>query len=397
MKRLALALIFLVASTPALAAREISVVQLEELLQTSKRDSKTDAEVATALKQVELNEELTLGAMNRLMSLVPGPLTTEQMFILEASSADLTPPKTDLPGDPAPDAATQSGILDKAASYVAGVYDHLPAYTATKTTLRFQDNMETVAASSGLQGGARDVVTAPGFSHPATFIHYISSTEAKIASNRGVEKASSGKKKSNWGANGMISLEESDPNLGAVMKAAQASGTLKWLRWELVNGNKTAVFSFAVPENDARLAVNVCCFPKLDQTGVATFYSAATAGALGGGGTGGGVTGNFQTTTQWNSFKATPPYHGRIYVMPQSGIVLRLIVENEFKPTDFVHRLDTRIDYAPVKLGETVVVAPVKTIINTQVVPKGDSGAGSYTVRNTLFISEYKGYRPGKN
>jgi hypothetical protein len=42
-----------------------------------------------------------------------------------------------------------------------------------------------------------------------------------------------------------------------------------------------------------------------------------------------------------------------------------------------------------------MLVLPVKSVVNTEVVPKGDSGAGSFTTRQTLFTSEYKDYRLG--
>jgi hypothetical protein len=59
-----------------------------------------------------------------------------------------------------------------------------------------------------------------------------------------------------------------------------------------------------------------------------------------------------------------------------------------------VHQEDQRIDYSPVKVGDKMLVLPVKTVINTEVVPNGDSGAGKYSTRHTLFSSEYKDYQP---
>ncbi len=397
MKSVGWALILMLAALPAWASREITVGQLEDLLRSLHQDKKSDAEVATALKQVELTQELTVAAMNSLVSFVPGPLSTEQIYVLEARSADLIPPASDLPSTPTPDAAAQHAILAKAANYVTQIFDQLPALSATKTTLRFQDNVEAVAASSGISGSARDVVTAPGFSNPATFIHYINSSSAQVLSDHGAEKLPAAKEKIPWGANKMIALEEPDPSLGVVFKEAQAASAIQWLRWELVNGKQIAVYSFAVPKKKSRLAVNVCCFPKVSQAGVATFYTATTAATLGGdsGGGGGGVTGNFQTNTDWHNYKATVPYHGEFFIDPNTGIIVRMITLAELNPAEVVHQLDTRIDYGPLKVGDTVVVAPVKTIINTEVVPNGDSGAGRYSTRRTLFTSEYKDYRPG--
>jgi hypothetical protein len=240
------------------------------------------------------------------------------------------------------------------------------------------------------------VVVGPGFSNPASFVHYINSTENEVISEHGAERRSKEKDKTPWGANKMIALEEPDPALGNIFKEAQASGNLQWLRWEEINGKAAAVYSFSVPRKKAHLDVDVCCFPKINQTGIATFYTSTTAAALSdgsSGGGGGGVTGNFQTNTEWHDSRTSVAYHGEFFIDPDTGVVVRMIVQAEFKPSELVHRIDTRVDYAPIRAGSRTLIAPVKTYINTEVVPGGDSGAATYTTRCTLFISEYKDYR----
>ena len=349
--------------------------------------------MALALKQIELTQELTRSTMNTLVDKVPGPLCPrEQIYILEARSADLVPPSEDLPATPAPAAAVQKEILDKAASYVTQTYAQLPPLTAGKTTLRFQDNVEAVAQSSGVSGGATDVVTGASFSNPATFIHYINSTSAAITLDRGAEKLPSVKDKTPWGANRMIALEEPTPALGTVFREVQDSGTLQFLRWELIGSKPAAVFGFSVPRKFSHFDVDVCCFPKVDQQGTAHFYTSFSGAAFGGSSGGGGVSGDYQTNTDWHDFKATAPYHGELFVYPESGIVVRLITMAEFKSTDVVHQLDTRVDYAPVKASLGTLILPVKTFVYTVVVPHGDSGAGAYTSRTTLFTSEFTEY-----
>jgi hypothetical protein len=162
------------------------------------------------------------------------------------------------------------------------------------------------------------------------------------------------------------------------------------------HGKTAAVFAFQVPKTQSKLEINICCFPVVEQAGVARFYSSTTGPILGSdrGSGGGGVSGNFQTNTKWNDFKSTVPYHGRIYIDPDTGIVLRLIVEAELKPSDVVHQLNTRIDYGPVKAGQGTLIVPISSVINSVVVPNGDSGAGGYSTRTTLFSSEYSEYRP---
>ena len=319
------------------------------------------------------------------------------MYVLEARSATLAPPPSDLPSTPAPADDQQKSILARAEQYVSKTYEPLPVLSATRTTLRFQDNFEAVSASSGLAGGAQEVVTSASFSTAAAFIHYIGSTARDVTLEHGAEKKPAQKDPTPWGANKMIAVQEPDPSLGRVFKEAQASGSLQWLRWEVLYGKPAAVYSFAVPRQKSKLDVSVCCFPNINQTGIATFYTATTAATLGGGagGGGGGATGNFQTHTEWHDFKGTVPYHGRFFIDPDSGIILRMIIEAELKPSDVVHQLDTRVDFGPVKVGQGTIIAPIRSVINSVVVPNGEAQTGGYKTRCTLFTSDYTDYRIG--
>jgi hypothetical protein len=388
-------LLVLAGAWPAWPAKKISVQDLKDLLAAMQQKKKSDADVANALKQVELSEELTRAGMNSLLGFEPGQQTTEQIYVLEAGSAMLAPPAADIPSAATPDSAVQNAILNKAADYVTKTYAELPAFSAMKTALRFQDNVETVAAASGIQGGATEVDVSPGFSNPAAFVHYINSSQAQVEFEHGEEKAPV-KDKMQWGANSMIALEQPEPSLAVIFQEAQSSGSLKWLRWELIDGRQMAVFSFAVPRKKSRLEVAVCCFPNVDQAGIATFYTATSAAALSGGSStgGGGVAGNFQTNTEWHNYKSTAAYHGELFIDPETGVVVRMITEAELKPTEVVHQEDTRIDYGPVQVSGKMLMVPVKAYIDTEVVPNGDSSAGRYTTRRTLFITEYKDYQP---
>lgn len=397
MKRLGLFVILALAAMPAWSAKQVTVAQLKETLTSMHQANKSDAEVANALKQLELTEELTRTMMNSLVEDVPGPLSTEQIYVLEARSAYLAPPSSDIPAAAAPDAAAQKAMLDKAADYVSKTYSQMPALTATRTTIRFQDNVEAAAPSSGIHGSATDVSTGSSFVSAYQFIHYINSTDSQVAIDHGAEKMPSEKDKTPWGANKMIALQTPDPSLAMVFSEARDAGDLKFVRWETVNGKQAAVYSFDVPKKKGHLALDVCCFPDVEQTGTAHFSGQMGSGAPGGSASaGGGARGNFQTNTTYDiHFKnSSTPYHGEFFIDPESGIVVRMITQAELKPSDLVHQVDERIDYGPVTAGGKTLVVPVRTIIDTEVVPNGDSGAaGRYTIRRTLFTSEYKNYQ----
>jgi hypothetical protein len=398
MKRFGCILVLILMAIPAWPAKKVTVAELTDLLKSLQEQKKSDLDVATALKQVQLSEQLTRSKMNDLAAYAAGPQTTEQIYVLEAGSAVLAPPASDIPSTPAPDAAAQKALLDKVSDYAAKTYSQLPALTATKTTVRFQDNVEAPGSNSGLVGGAKEVTTGSGFVSPTQYIRYIGSTESHAETSNGVEKPAVKEKGARWGANGQIALFGPEPNLNAVLRDAQDSGGLTFLRWETVNGKAAAVLSFAVQKKKSHYAVDYCCFPDVTQAGKANFSSAALGGASPGGGGGGGATGNFQTATDWHDFKAgSVPYHGALYVDPDSGIVVRMVTISEFKNSDLVHQEDQRIDYLPVTVGDKTLVLPVRKMLNTEVVPTGDSGsAGKYTTRRTLLTSEYKDFQLAK-
>jgi hypothetical protein len=386
MKRFAWILVVLMFASPAWAAKKITVQQLKDLLVSLQQARKTDADIATELKQVELTEELTRPAMNSLVSFVPGPSSTEQIYVLEARSAALPPPAADLPATPAPDAAAQMAILDKAVDYTTKTYTQLPHLTATKTTIRFQDNVGAIAAVSGMHSGSSDV--DPNLVQANRFIHYINSTEVPVDTQNGAEKVSTAKDKTPWGQNGYIALQGQGPVLSSVLQDAQTAGTISWLRWETINKKAAAVFAFSVDKKKSHYAVSYCCFPTSEQTGLLSYKP----GAQGSGDF--TAKGNLQTHTTYDQhFNATVPYHGEIFVDPDSGIVVRLNLQAEFKAADDVQQEDQRIDYGPVKVGATALVLPTKAVIDTKVIPNGDSGSAKFTIRRTLFTSEYKNYQ----
>ena len=387
-KRISCIALFLFAAIPGWsAAKKVTVAELQSMLQAMHKDNKSDADVALALKQVVMSEQLSRPAMNSLAADVPGPQSTEQLYVLEARSATLPAPAADLPSAPAPDAAAQQALLAKVSSYAA-TYQQLPALTVLRTTRRFQDNVEVVSESSGLAGSAKNAATDPV--NPFHFVRYISATDTNIGLEHGVERLPDDKTR--WGSNRMVQIMEPAPGLTQVFREATEAGAIKWARWEMVNGKQAAVFSFQVPKKKAHLAMNVCCFPQVDQTGKATFTSAAIGGASGTGG--GGASGNLQTNTDWHPYKqGSVGYHGEFFIDPDTGVVLRMITEMEPKSSDVVHQQDTRIDYAPVDVGGKPLVLPVQSWVVTEVVPNGDSGAGGFSTRCTLFSSDYKDYQ----
>jgi hypothetical protein len=375
-----IALILLLPLPAFSAARKITVAELQEMLATMHKQGKSDEDVASALKQVMLTEQLDRATMNNLMKETPGRLATEQLYAFEARSALLPPPPSGIPATPPLDPARQQALLTKAASYASGTWTQLPSLTATRTTLRFQDNVEALADASGMRSGSTDPSTGL-WVNPYNYIHYINSSDTEIALEKGTEKLP--KDTSQWGRNKMIESMEPDPDLATIFADAMQYGSLKWERWQLVNGKPAAVFSYDVPKKKSRMAVDVCCFPQVDQAGVTAPPD--------------GSRGNFQTNTDWNHYKEkNVGYHGEFFIDPDTGVIVRMNTIDEQKSSDMVHQLDTRMDYGPVAIGGKILILPTRSFMITEVVPNGEAGAGGFSTRTTLFISEYKNYAPGR-
>lgn len=382
LKRAALCLFVALFALPAWAARQLTVAELSSLLRSMHQDNKSDEEIAAALKQVQLTEELTHNTANSLAPYLPGTQSTEQIYVLEARSAVLAPPASDLPATPAPAAGAVKAVLDKAAAYINNVSAQVPVMTATRTTQRFQDQVEPEPP-----GTRADAPSGPNTVSFRQFVHYIQSTDTPVTIERGLEKMATEKDKTPWGANRMIVIQEQpDLSLSTVLSSAQAAGTLKWLRWETVNGRQTAVFSFDVPKKRSRFTFSVCCFPS--QTGAnAQLFTAALPNVSGADRV------NQQAAMEWRDYHVNAaPYRGEFFIDPQDGSVIRMIIQPELKASDLVRTADMRIDYGPVTLASRTVMVPVKSVVATVVMPYG-AQAGKSSERCTFFVSEYKDYR----
>jgi hypothetical protein len=378
-KRFAWLVVILLITSPGWAAKKLTVQQLKDMLAADQKSQKSDADVAAELKDVDLTEELTHSTMDSLKPVVPGQLTTEQLFVLELRSAVLAPPSSDIPSTPAPDAAKQKAILDKATEYATRTYAQLPALTATRTLRRFQDNAHQDQPAPGTHG-------SPVLAATYTPIRYTASDEASVTFKNGAEQNPLAGDKTHWGENSMIALLGQSPDPATVLQDSQATGKIGWLRWETVSGHDLAVFSYSVDKKKTHFAVNYCCFPETSQVG-----QVAMRGTESGGGAG-----NYLTNANWKNFKATPPYHGEIFVDPDTGVVYRLITEVEFKGSDPVRVENQRIDYGTETVGDKKVVVPGFVTIDTAELPFPDSPQGRFITRHTLFTENYSGYAPGK-
>jgi hypothetical protein len=388
--RLTWLLVLTLIACPAWSAtgNKLTIQQLKDLLISLQKAQKGDQGTATELKKVDLSEQLTPATMVSLAEFVSGPQSTEQIYVLEARSAILPPPATDIPTTPAPDAAGQQAILSKASEYVAKSYSQLPQLAATRMTARFQDGIEAVQTYSGANQNLSKV-SDPIWQDTSGYVRLVNTRTDPVESDNGIEKPPTTKDTTKWGPNNMTASLGPSLTLKTVLQEATASGNPKWLRWESINGKPAAAFSFNVDKKKTHFSILYCCFPNTDTAGLVNYTGAGPTS------TGGGATGsNLQTISEWKPFKTSTGYHGELFLDPDSGTVLRTITQADFKPTDFVHSEAIRTDYAPMKIGDKTLVVPIRTFTLAEVVPNGDSFAAKYAVRHSFITQNYTGYHP---
>lgn len=399
--------LLLVAVSPALllaSSKKMTVGELQDFLTGLHNARKSDEQVANELKQIELTEELTRAAMNSMADLVNGPLSNEQMYVLEARSAMLAPPDTDLPKTAPPDDAAQQALLAKAQDYAAKTYPQLPRFTVTRLVARFQDGVETIQSYGGTQVKIQNDSDPfwEQINHYSRLVNFHTDT---VEIDNGIEKPG-GKDTTPWGRNSLVNSMLPFLPLNLLTSEAVSLGKPKFLRWETIAGHQTAVFAFVVDKKKSHYAINYCCFPDTSSVGGGLYGGRGKSGggAVPSGGAGlGGLSaspaahpagnGNLANVSDWKPFNAKSGYHGELFLDPDSGVVLRTIVEAEFKPSDFVHYEDIRVDYAPMSIGGKTLYVPARSFTIAETVPNGDSFASKYAVRLQFITQDYKDFQ----
>jgi hypothetical protein len=338
--------------------------------------------------------------MNSMVDLVDGPLSTEQMYVLEARSAMLAPPDTDLPKTAPPDTAAQQALLAKAEDYAAKTYPQLPRLTVTRLVARFQDGVETIESFSGTKVKIQND-NDPLFQQIQRYVRLMNTHTDTIEIDNGIEKPG-GKDTTPWGRNGLVNSMLPFLPLNLLTSEAVSSGNPKFLRWETITGHQTAVFAFAVDKKQSHYAINYCCFPATSSVGN-VLYGGNGKGGGSSSPTGGNLSaspfshpagnGNLANVSDWKSFNGKSGYHGELFLDHDSGVVLRTIVEAEFKPSDFVHYENIRVDYAPMPIGGNNLYVPVRSFTIAEVVPNGTSFVTQYGARHQFVTKDFKDFQ----
>ena len=361
MRRIGSLVVLILLALPGRATvRKVTVQELRDRVAAGQHIGKSDADLAKELSGMELSEELPASEMSHLIDLLPGPLSTEQLYVLEARNAALPPPEN-LPAKGAPDEAQQHAMLARAREWIANVYAQLPPLSARCLIARFQDGYAE-------QGGL-DVRLINKHLDKARFVH-------------GVEVDTVFTETAEPGENGVTALVEEPLNPNAILQEAMDSRTLRFLRWESGDGLRLAVFLFEVNKKRTHFGLT---------------YRATTVERKARGVTemndGGVMTSTVVNNEVSRSFHHRAGYLGQIFIEPESGIVLRTITQASFKPDSIFHSEMIRTDYAQLTVEGKRLVVPVRRFKITEFVPGDRQTAKKDAVRHNFVIEDFKDFQ----
>ena len=333
MRKWAVLLLLAAWAWPAMAAKSVSVGQLEQLLDTLR--SKSDGKVAQELSDLEVTERVSPVRLAHWEKEFPGSKTHEALIKIADLAAFLNPPASDVVPIPGPDSATQERMLELASEYVKTTTKRLPNLIATRETIHFEDTpaLQEVVTSGGNVLGTR-ATRGPAITVSSTeykSLHSTGTSSTTVTYRDGYEvhgtDAEPGKNQ-NKPTTGLTTVGEFGPILSVVMGDVLRAGAT-WQRWEQGASEPVAIFRYAVPEDQSNYLVGIPSGGKIKDV--------------------------------------YPGYHGEIAIDPATGAILRISVVSELTSPYQGMQTAIQVEYGPVTIGEQSYICPVRGVAFSKV------------------------------
>jgi hypothetical protein len=367
MRRLILLVALAAMTLPAMAAKSVTVVQLEKALTAATAAHKRDAELVRLIGGIELTERLTETSLGRLGAhLVPGSKAALALQLLADQSVFLDPPASELPAIAAQDNDAQRKTLEAMRSYVAQTLPHLPNFLATRTINRYDDSPQAVTSGSWpVRAGLHLVDT--------------SSREVSVFDERENRPPVQGAA-IRQGQVGLISGGEFSATLGMIMEDT-AQGTLTWSHWEETADGTYAVFKYSVPKSASHYEV----VSSVQRQAALEGHPVLTGGSRGVSSF--GMTPSAAGASNPSIVHAKPGYHGSIWLDPATGTILRITIVAEPKDLSAFKQADIMVQYGAIELGSKEFICPVRSLALSvaAVAPDPAGDAPGEELNETLF------------
>jgi VWFA-related protein len=356
-------LLFAGTALPAMAAKSLSVAELEQLLAANK--GKSDGHIAQQLSELELTERVSLARLARWEKDFNGRKTAEELMKLADSAAFLKPPAEDVIRDPAPDGETQTRMFDLAMEYVRKMFSELPNFFATRATTHFEDMPSAEQAVTNAQSLPGHNMRPFGLSMggpEAKPLHVAGTYSVTVTFRDGseVRDAAGRDSKNEASPAGLTTYGEFGPMLGAVLEDA-SRGQVTWSHWEQGENDPVAVFHYSVPEDRSNWMVGIPNGTKLEMV--------------------------------------YPGYHGEIAIEPATGSILRLSAVADMAQPHQTIEDAILVEYASVTIGDRTYICPVHGVAYSKVPVVGageavqNSAAMVQTQLNDVRFKQYHLFR----
>jgi hypothetical protein len=332
MRQLILLGLLTVMAIPALAAKRVTVEQLEQTLATISAAHKPDAEIARQIAAIKLSERITEATLARLNAhLETGSQAALALQLLADQSAFLDPPASELPATSVPDDATQQRMLEATRNYVAQTLPRLPNLLATRSTRRYDDTPQ------GLKKGGWPVRLG---------LHLVdtSSREISVRDERDSLPSAVWQEQS-----GLVSKGEFGSTLGMIL-ADTAKGKVTWSHWEQIAGDQAAVFQYSVPRSASNYEVTGYQQPTAEYANLTGRQGVAGIGA------------QLSSHSSITPTITKPGYHGSLWLDPATGTVLRITIEADAKGGAPFQRASILVEYGPVEIGDSRFICPMRSV-----------------------------------
>jgi VWFA-related protein len=342
MRKLAVLLFLVVGASSCLAARKVTVEQLEELLAGA--GAKPDGKIAQQLSELELTERLSAAKISQLALELPGAQSRRSLVILADMAAFRSLPVAEIPSDSPPDLAAQRKMLAKTVNYAEKTVSSLPNFFATRETTRFENSPLGHLVGTSLI--------------PYQPLHVIGTSAVSVLYRDGREVIDTGVAKNRKGesaSQGLSTRGVFGPILGTVLVDV-AQGRLGWSHWEQGTAGAVAVFRYSIPKEKSHYQVEFCCVRDGSPNGL---------------------------------FQEFSGYHGYLAVDPTTGAILRLTIEADLRPSDPILRSDAAVEYGPVEISGNTYICPTKSI-SILVSPPLDQ-YGFATAKNDASFTDKEG------
>jgi hypothetical protein len=309
MRTLTLLVCLFAITWPALAAKPISVQQLEQLLTGSQE--KHDGQLAQSLSQLVLTQRMSSTRLAQWLARLPGQKSQQALIALADLSAFLDPPPEDTPPTPSPSLAEQRAMIALSITYIKETIHQLPNLFATQMTTSFQQ----MQPKSGRAAGDTGLYAAGRYS-------------ANIVYRDGGEEVTSSAGKHTKTPIGLVTSGEFGL-IGTVLEDALNS-SLSWSRWEQTAQGVAAVYRYSVPANKSHYQVGLSSPRRASKDRVVIQHFSA--------------------------------YTGEIAVNPSTGTIVRLLMKAMPTPDDPLLKANILVEYGPLSIDGKTYVCPLRSV-----------------------------------